>query len=56
MIKNAAIRIGIKIKPSDKATSVISANPQNNEVIIKLPGDDIKRIQADMIHDASETN
>lgn len=56
MIKNAEIRIAIKIKPSDPSTSIVSADPATKEIIVKLPGDDTKRIQVDMIHDASHTS
>jgi hypothetical protein len=30
MIKNASIRIGIKIKPSDPSTSIVSADTSSN--------------------------
>ncbi len=56
MIKNASIRIGIKIKPSEAQTSIVSADPATNEIIVKMPGDEVKRIQVDMIHDANSTS
>ncbi len=57
MIKNAEIRIAIKIKPSDPSSSIIvSVEPATKETIVKLSGDETKLIQVDMIHDASQTS
>lgn len=56
MIKNAAIRIGIKIKPSDPNNCIVSVDSDSKEVVVRLPGDEVKRVQVDMIHDASSTS
>ncbi len=55
MIKSATIKVAIKIKPCDKANSIISADLQKNEVIVQLPAEEFKNVQVDMIHDASTT-
>lgn len=56
MLKSAEIKVAIKIKPCDKESSIISTNPRSKEVIVRLPGDEFKNVQVDMIHDASSTS
>lgn len=39
MIKNASIRVGIKIKPLSSGNGVIAVDSEKKEIRVKLPGD-----------------
>jgi hypothetical protein len=55
MIKNASIRVGIKLKPCDSKCSVVRIESAGKEVVVQLPGEETQRVQVDMVHDANNT-
>lgn len=55
MIKNASVRICVKVRPAEPNSTIISTDSASKEIIVQLPGDEVKRVQVDMIHDANAT-
>lgn len=52
MIRNASVKVGIKIKPV-KDKNIVKLGQQNNSICIKLPGEETQQISVDMVHDAN---
>ena len=56
MIKNATIKVGVKIRPCGSGQKPVSVDGVTGEVCIQLPSDEVQRVQVDMVHDASVTD
>jgi len=53
MIKNASIKVALKIKPCPKDKNVAQVDEKTGEICIKLPTNDIQRAEIDIVHDAN---
>ena len=53
MIKNATIKVALKIKPCPKDKNISEINEQTGEICITLPTNDTQRAGVDFIHDAN---
>ena len=55
MIKNASIKVAIKIKPCAKEYNISSVENERTEICIQLPTNDLQRMEVDVVHDANST-
>lgn len=53
MIKNASIKVALKIKPCPKDKNIARIDEKTGEICIQLPTNDIQRAEIDIIHDAN---
>jgi len=55
MIKNASIKVAIKIKPCPKEYNISRVEKDKTEICIQLPTNDVQRMEVDIVHDANST-
>lgn len=55
MIKNALIKVAVKIRPCPPNKNIIRTDPSTGNIVIQLPSEETQNVQVDAVHDANTT-